>query len=104
MTKIFARAYVQIDLLEIRNQLESDIGSVAANTKIAAIVDLIESLSTNPEQAQVRSPHETSLEECRMLVYEAWVVLYVYDELADTVDVYRVVHGARDLPNLGFDA
>jgi toxin ParE1/3/4 len=69
----------------------------AADRVLLAIDAKIERLRIFPE---IGTPRDEIRPGARTLVHGAYLVLYAYDPISDTVEIVAVVEGQRDLTHL----
>lgn len=91
MRRIIYSAPARNDLLEIWDYIKDDSES-AADSFINRIKDTLSRLATAPELGRPRTELHP---EFRSMPVSSYVVFY--RALPETVEVIRIVHGARDL-------
>ena len=87
---------------EIDEAVEHYLSEADANTA-QAFIDALEAafgrIATHPEVGSPRYAHELDLPGLRCWPVQRFPHLIFYVEHADHVDVWRVLHGARDIPS-----
>jgi toxin ParE1/3/4 len=88
------RSRARQDLKDIYHHLADE--NAAAARRLLQNID--RKIALVAEFPDIGSPHPEFGPNARLLVVGSYVVLY--DRLPDTVEIVRVLHGARDLSNL----
>lgn len=83
------------DLRDIRNYIAAD-SAAAARRVLANFTSAFESLARMPRQGHRR----TDLTDKPVLFWPVGSYLIVYNAASQPIQIVRVLHGARDVPNL----
>ena len=88
----------QRDIDDTAAQYLEEAGEETAMRFLAAIADAFDLLSRNPGLGSPRHATVLQLPGIRCWPLRPWPQLVFYVEREQAVDVFRVLHGARDIP------
>ena len=71
-----------------------------AENLVKRILKEIKSLNEFPLRYRLYSTRKSRLKDLRALPVENYIVFYIVDEVGQTVKVYRVIYGKRNISNL----
>jgi toxin ParE1/3/4 len=97
--KILARAKAAEDIYEQALYIARD-NLKAAERYALTVEKTIASLAENPKRGALYKSRAVRLKGLRKLPVPGFKDLIFYLESADTIEVVRILHGARDLPNI----
>jgi len=96
---ILRRAQAEQDITEaVTYYLEQD-APIAAERFIAALETAIKHIGRNPDFGSPRYASELGLNDLRFWKIKAYPYLIFYVELKDQIDIWRILHGQRDIPS-----
>lgn len=73
-------------------------GEVVASAFVDALEDALGHVARHPASGSARYAHELDLPELRFWRVRGYPYLLFYVEREDRIDLWRVLHGERDLP------
>lgn len=99
MLKLQYLSLAQRDLLEIVDYIADTLEAPkAADELLDELGNAFERLRAHPYSCRVYQPLKSVDLEYRLLVVKHYLVFYVV--LEDAVEIHRVIHGRRDLPEV----
>jgi toxin ParE1/3/4 len=78
-------------------------GAAVAVRFVDSLERALASIATHPSAGSPRYAHELDLQGLRMVTVADFPQLVFYVEASTHVDVWRVLHGERDLPSTRFE-
>ncbi len=98
MKPVIPRSSAVIDIDSVVDHLLTEAGAEVAAAFIDELEDAFRHLGGNPSTGSSRWGHELALPGLRSWTLRRHPYVIFYLERADHVDVWRVLHGRRDLP------
>ena len=95
---VFVAPLAQRDVDEAAAHYQDEAGEEVALRFLLAVGDALALLSRNPGIGSPRYATELKMPGVRCWPLRPWPQLVFYVERERTVDVFRVLHGARDVP------
>ncbi|OIQ71561.1 plasmid stabilization system protein [mine drainage metagenome] len=95
---VIARAMANHDIDEIIATYLNESAEQAAYSFIDALEDACTHISRHPATGSPRYAHELDLSGLRFWPFRRYPHLVFYVERVDHIDVWRVLHGQRDIP------
>ncbi len=95
--QVVLRERAQRDVEEAVEHYLAESGEAVALTFIDALEDAIRHISERPEAGSPRYAHELNLTGLRFRTVEKYPYLVFYVERETEIDVWRILHGARDI-------
>ena len=95
---VVLRASAERDVDETVARYLEEAGAEVALAFIDALEGAFRHIAGNPESGSPRYGHESNLPGLRSWPLEAYPHLIFYMPGSDVVDVWRVLHGRRDVP------
>ena len=95
---VVLREQAQRDVDEAIEHYLAEAGSAVALAFIDAIEDTRRRIDEQPAAGSPRHAHELNIPDLRFRPVEKFPYLVFYVERETEIDVWRVLHGARDIP------
>lgn len=95
---VFPRKQADLDIQEAFDYYLNEAGSEIALTFVDALERAMTDLSRHPAIGSPRYAHELDLPGLRHWPVRDFPHVIFYVELQDHIDVWRVLHGQRDIP------
>ena len=95
---VVLRERARRDIDEAIEHYLSEVGPAVALNFIDALEDTIRQIGERPASGSPRHAHELEIPGLRFLSVGGFPHLVLYVERETDIDVWRVLHGARDIP------
>lgn len=96
---VIPRAAAGRDIDEAIQHYLSESGPVVASGFVDALEQAFRHIARHPGTGSPRYAHELNFAELRCWTLRRYPYLVFYVECADRIDVWRVLHGKRDIPS-----
>lgn len=95
---VVLRQQAEQDISEAVEHYRSEAGQTVALALIAELARVLTRMTTHPGAGSSRYAHDLGLPGLRFQLLRRYPYLVFYVEQENSIDVWRVLHGHRDIP------